>query len=228
MALQTQHNSQIAALNLKATQAQRKEWGATFRAMETGFQGVLAKFANRTATLGQTIRGLFQSVAQAVASTLEQMAAKNIATMLEQAATGKTIKLKELAGDASAAAGGAYKAVVGIPYVGPFLAPAAAATAYAGVLAFGSGISAAGGYDIPASVNPVVQTHAREMILPASIADPLRGMLANGGGGGGHTFHIHATDANSFSRQLAQQGSVLHQTLKKHLKGTGSLVPTYT
>jgi hypothetical protein len=38
--------------------------------------------------------------------------------------------------------------------------------------------SAAGGFDIPAGVNPLVQTHAQEMILPASIANPLRAQLA--------------------------------------------------
>ena len=45
--------------------------------------------------------------------------------------------------------------------------------------------SAAGGYDIPAGVNPVVQTHAREMILPEHLADVVRNMAAGGGGGGG-------------------------------------------
>lgn len=36
--------------------------------------------------------------------------------------------------------------------------------------------SAAGGFDIPAGVNPVVQTHAKEMILPAEYAEVIRGM----------------------------------------------------
>ncbi|WP_224982716.1 phage tail tape measure C-terminal domain-containing protein [Geomonas agri] len=36
--------------------------------------------------------------------------------------------------------------------------------------------SAAGGYDIPAGVNPIVQTHAKEMILPAEYAEVIRGM----------------------------------------------------
>lgn len=181
--LQTQHSSQIAALNLKSAQEQRKPWDDTFKTMERGFQGVFARFANGTASLSQSVRGLFVSVAQSVASSLEQMAAKNLTIMLQQAAMGKTIKLKELAGNAYAAAGSAYKAIVGIPYVGPFLAPAAAATAFAGVMAFGGGISAEGGYDIPANVNPIVQTHAREMILPEKYADTIRN-LGHGGTGG--------------------------------------------
>jgi hypothetical protein len=39
--------------------------------------------------------------------------------------------------------------------------------------------SAWGGYDIPSGLNPVVQAHAEEMILPASIANPLREMVNN-------------------------------------------------
>jgi len=46
--------------------------------------------------------------------------------------------LKQIASDAAAAGAGAYKAVVGIPIIGPILAPVAAAVAYAGTIAFGS------------------------------------------------------------------------------------------
>ncbi|GAA5784704.1 phage tail length tape measure family protein [Chitiniphilus shinanonensis] len=38
--------------------------------------------------------------------------------------------------------------------------------------------SAAGGYDIPAGVNPMTQLHEREMVLPAAYADVIRGLAA--------------------------------------------------
>jgi hypothetical protein len=41
------------------------------------------------------------------------------------------------------------------------------------------------GYDIPTGVNPVVQAHAKEMILPEKFADVIRGMAEGGGSGGG-------------------------------------------
>lgn len=46
-------------------------------------------------------------------------------------------------------------------------------------------VSAEGGYDIPAGVNPVVQTHEQEMILPKEHANVIRGLARNGGAGGG-------------------------------------------
>jgi hypothetical protein len=45
--------------------------------------------------------------------------------------------------------------------------------------------SAAGGYDIPAGVNPIVQTHAQEMILPKAQADVIRSLASSRSGDGG-------------------------------------------
>ena len=87
-------------------------------------------------------------------------------------------------------------------------------------------LSAAGGYDIPAGVNPIVQTHAQEMILPAKYANPLRSMLTGGGGGtsntsttnnsrGGDIIHIHATDAQSVARMIANNPGAIAEALAK-------------
>ena len=40
--------------------------------------------------------------------------------------------------------------------------------------------SAAGGWDIPAGLNPMTQLHEREMILPAEHADTIRGLSGAG------------------------------------------------
>jgi hypothetical protein len=107
---------------------------------------------------------------------------------------------KTIFNEAVKAAASAYSSVASIPLVGWLLAPGAAAAAFVAVEAYGNLASAAGGYDIPAGVNPMVQAHAQEMILPASIANPLRAQLAAanfnaspgaaGGPSGGET-HIH-------------------------------------
>jgi len=67
-----------------------------------------------------------------------------VAVVAESLALHKSAALKQIAHDAAKAASGAYQAVVGIPYVGPFLAPPAAALAYAATMAFGTSMSAAG------------------------------------------------------------------------------------
>jgi hypothetical protein len=123
-------------------------------------------------------------------------------TVSTEASTG----LASIGISAARAAAGAYAAIASIPVVGPVLAPIAAGVALAGVMALGKSMfSAEGGMDIPGGMNPIVQTHAREMILPARYADVIRGMAAGegGGGGGGGTVQIQALDARSFERMLA-------------------------
>lgn len=122
--------------------------------------GELAKTGATTA--GVTTRGAVQAAGAAQ-------------TMAISGATS----LKEITNAAASAAGDAYKAMSGIPIVGPVLGAAAAAAVFGAVIAFkGLIASAAGGYDIPAGVNPLTQLHAEEMVLPATIARPLRNMVA--------------------------------------------------
>lgn len=97
-----------------------------------------------------------------------------------------TTGLASIGVSAARAAAGAYAAIAGIPIVGPVMAPIAAGVALAGVMALGKNLfSAEGGFDIPGGMNPIVQTHAREMILPAQYADVIRGMAEGGQGGAG-------------------------------------------
>ncbi len=168
----------------RAAQRFQQTWGRAFNSIATTFGSAFGSMLRGSETFGEAMRNMFASIAQAAVEN----AAKNIAMMALQSAVGKDLGSAQIRKDAGEAAAGAYKAVVGIPYVGPFLAPAAAAVAYAGVLAFDS---AAGGYDIPSGINPVVQTHSREMILPEEHADTIRNMGGKGGGRGQqHTLNV--------------------------------------
>jgi len=185
-------------------------------AIQNSIASSLQRVMTGQMTLAQGLKSMWQGVTTSIAQMFAQMAAKNIATMLMQAAQGKSIRAKEIVADAKAAAAGAYKAVVGIPYVGPFLAPAAAAVAFGGVMAFAS---AAGGYDIPAGVNPITQLHAQEMVLPAKHADVIRRMADEGGGDARPIeVHVHqnisAWDSVDARRALMDNQDALVAALK--------------
>lgn len=94
--------------------------------------------------------------------------------------------------NAAQAGSGAAASQAAIPIVGPGLALAAMAAVFAAVMALGGRKSARGGYDIPSGVNPLVQTHEEEMILPSPLANAVRRMAAQGeqgrGGDGGPAF----------------------------------------
>jgi hypothetical protein len=79
--------------------------------------------------------------------------------------------------DASKAAASTYAAVAEIPIVGPFLAPAAAGAAFAAVAAYDTLTSAAGGQYQVLDDGQLTELHRNEMVMPASIADPMRGFF---------------------------------------------------
>lgn len=83
----------------------------------------------------------------------------------QKKAINLTTTLAELNADAVKAAAGAYAAVVGIPYVGPFLAPPAAAAAYAGVIALGALGSFETGTDYVPKTG-LYQLHQGEAVIP--------------------------------------------------------------
>lgn len=141
-----------------------------------------------------------------IATKTAQDSAGAAASLAAEQSTGAA----SIAVHAYRAAAGAYAAIAQIPVVGPVLAPVTAAAALAAVMAFGKRIfSAEGGFDIPAGVNPLVQAHAREMILPAKHADVIRSLADGRGGAGGgdtHNWHIKALDGPSFERWLKAGG----------------------
>lgn len=206
--LEQKHALDVQKIIDKEALAESKTWDNLFGNMRSGFQTTIASFLKGTSSMSGAIKGLFSDITGSVINSLAQMAAKNLEVMLMSLVMGKTAALAQIKQSAAAAGAGAYKAVVGIPYVGPFLAPAAAAVAYGATLAFGASASAAGGYDIPSNVNPIVQTHASEMILPKEHADTIRALSAGSGrAAGGTTINLSAVDARSIYKMLVAQGN---------------------
>lgn len=190
-------------------QEAQQQMGQAFTAMLT-----------RAKSFRQAMGGLFSSIRQIfvqemVSKPLAALAgrfakegamwlangARQIATQSATSATVTGIKQTEtttnVGMNAIQAAAEAFKAMAGIPYVGPILAVGAAAAAMAAVYGLMSGMggggsststtttripSAAGGWDIPAGINPLTQLHENEMVLPAEHAQTIREMAGQSGG----------------------------------------------
>ncbi len=185
-----------------------KKWVTVFDGIHTAFTNTISKLRQTGGTFRDFMRGLFQNIVDAFAASQLKMLEAHAAMWLSQkgiTAQGvlETVALnawgaiRVIAMKAAEAAAGAWSAISGIPYVGPFLAPAAAASALAGVLALAGTIrSAAGGFDVPAGLNPITQLHAQEMVLPKQYANVIRGLAGGGGGRSGDVhLHVHAIDA---------------------------------
>lgn len=195
-ALETKHSAAINKIQMKEQASNLKEWKKLSDGMQSSMQSAFKGILTGTTSLSGAVKSLFSSIGDQVANVAAQMAADWIMNQVKIRLASMETTLAQLNNSAVAAAGAAYDAIVGIPYVGPFLAPAAAAVAYAGVMAFGSMASAEGGYDIPSGVNPITQLHQNEMVLPAAQANVIRNLASDGGAGSGAqgiNLHFHGT-----------------------------------
>jgi hypothetical protein len=215
--LEIQHQARIRQIQNQQATESLQTWnslsGQIGGALQTSFASMLTSMKITSAG----IRGLFSSIGNMLANTAAKMASDWVMAQIKMRLASKQTSLAELNNRAMTAAAGAYDATVGIPYVGPVLAPAAAAVAYAGVMAFGSFASASGGYDIGPGVNPLTQLHEKEMVLPAHIAEPLRENLNSGGLGGGGDVHFHGTPMKGGFWLLHQDDMVASLKLAQRL-----------
>ena len=120
---------------------------------------------------------------------------------MEQAGAAETVATKTaetsavVGANATQAASGAAASQAAIPITGPTLAAAAMGAMFTlvmGLVGGGGGSktsttttripSAAGGWDIPAGINPLTQLHENEMVLPAEHAQTIREMAGQSGG----------------------------------------------
>lgn len=130
---------------------------------------------------------------------------------------------KSILSDAAVAFGNVYKWVSAIPYVGPVLAPPAAAAAYAAVVAMDTLIpSAAGGMVVPDDTLAMV--HKNEMVLPVHLSQGIQGIIGGGSntiGGGGVVnvnFNINALDAAGVSNLLKVQGPTIAKVIQEQVR----------
>lgn len=180
-------------------------------ALKQLWSGTYAAFVSEMITkpLAAWVAGQARMTLATIMGINTRTAAEVAGAATSKAVTGESV-ISVIAMKAYEAAASVYASIAAIPYVGPFLAPAMAAGALGVVMGMASNIfSAAGGFDIPAGVDPIVQAHAREMILPAKYADVIRTMAEGGGGfagGGGDTWVIQAMDARSMQRFMRGAG----------------------
>ncbi|OFO30591.1 phage tail protein [Neisseria sp. HMSC065D04] len=185
----------------------QQQMGQAFSAMLSRTQNFRQAMNGFFKSMGQTF--IQEMVTKPLAGMMQRMVQESAIykmifrtkESLETAAASKTVATKTtettavVGKNAVQAASGAASSQAGIPYVGPILAVAAMAAMMAAVMGLMGGgggssttttttriPSAAGGWDIPAGINPLTQLHENEMVLPAEHAQTIREMAGQSGG----------------------------------------------
>ncbi|MFP5236983.1 MAG: hypothetical protein ACLGSD_13860 [Acidobacteriota bacterium] len=154
----------------------------------------------------------------------QQTTAAKTAITAQGAAASQAITsvsaMKEIGSAAATAAAKAWKALAGIPVVGPELGAVAAAATFAGVLAFRSmaAFEAGTGY-VPR--DGVAMLHEGEAVIPAPTMSELRG---TSGGGDLHIHNVNNVNApteKAILRALDRNPGAIAGALQRHLRQAG-------
>ena len=249
LAMAEKHKQDMLKIDTSIMQANKSEWDKFSDPVKNAFSKSVDGIIQGTLTLHNAMRQMAQSIVlefvnmgtkivvdwvskeamrtfATVAGTQERVGAEASGAAQSMAISGASAS-KGILNDAYEAMAGAYKAIAGIPFVGPFMAPVVAAGAFAAVAGLaGSVMSAEGGYDIPAGINPMTQLHEKEMVLPAKQADAVRSMAEGGGSAGGSThIHINAIDAKSVTELFRNNPNILAPALNRAKRNFSATTP---
>jgi hypothetical protein len=185
---------------LKQDQKELQQYLQTFN---QEFASAFAQVATGHETLAKAATKMYEQMTTTLITNL----VKAMAAEVEGAALHKTLAAEKQFSDAKGAAAGAYNALAGIPYIGPIIAPIAAAGAFAAVMAFDEG-----------GMVPMTQmalVHSGEAVLTPSQTQNLQAAADNMGGG---TTHNHNWNIS------AMDGASVHRVLKNNLPAVGEAV----
>jgi hypothetical protein len=216
-----------------SARASAESWMKAMETVQSSIEHAFEQMKEHGGSFGTFMRKIGQDMlGDFVRAELKMVEAHIAANVIKQssdeqgAAKSKVIVLSEalssISASAAKAAAAAWSAFASIPYIGPELGAVAAGVTYAGVMAFGALASAAGGFDVPAGLNPVTQLHAQEMVLPAHLANAVRGMAAGGGSGGGEQhFHFHTNDSVSTAEWARRNTRAIGTAAVEHVRRGG-------
>jgi hypothetical protein len=187
-------NKRVETADDQLTTEEAQKWTTLGNSIRSSFNSAIDGMLFEGKTFQQGMVMIAQGVIKAFLQMGENIAENWIETQIEALISTKTTQSVSALGqisDAAAVAGAnAYAATAAIPYVGPVLAPAAAANAIGEVMSLSSMLAfATGAWELRGDT--IAQLHKGEMVVPQDFASGLR---ANGGAfagdaNSGHTFN---------------------------------------
>lgn len=193
-ALEQQHQLRMGQIIRQQAMANNQAIMGITTGLESGFANVFAGIGTKVRSLGDLFRGLGNSLLQTMTQVFAKMAAEWVARRLMMSLFGKALNVADVTSESAKAGAGGVASMAAAPFPINLGAPAFGAAMSALALSFAPMASAAGGFDIPGTLNPITQLHAKEMVLPAKYADVIRDMADGSGGGGGQPVNVVYND----------------------------------
>lgn len=216
--LERQHQARLRQIRSQEARESNKYWLAAQKQMEGGFKSAISSMLKGCTTLAQGIKQMTAAVVGAVIDMISQIAAEWLVAQIAQLVATKAATGGKIASYAAEAGAAGTASFAGAPWPIDMGAPAFGASMAALAGSYSAGLSASGGFEVPAGLNPVTQLHQREMVLPSHLADPLREMLGAGGSGRPVNFNVSAVDTRGFEKLLARNARALTALVEKQMR----------
>lgn len=208
--LTQQYGTQLQLMAVQQSQQWFNTWMQRLQQLQQQFHSyvnpivsawgsAMTQMAEGTMTFRQAVTQIGQSILQVFVGIAERMVENWIVNLLISKTQQGLTASAQVASNAAVAASAAIASTAAIPIVGPELAPAAGAAAFAEAISF-EGLAGFSGGGILAADGPIF-AHKDEAVLPAYIAKPLAQMAQSGGAsggpwGGGHHIEVGGPTVN--------------------------------
>jgi hypothetical protein len=233
MAEQQAYQNRLTEIDRKAVLARSTMERTAISATASLWATNIAKLVTLQQGFGATLKGLYTGmvsiVSNALASILEKWLVKHISTLLLGRAASTTAAVAQVTSAIGLAGANGVASFAAAPWPIDMGAPAFGASMAAAAAAFAPAASAAGGWwDV--GQDTTTRIHAKEMVLPAWAAQPLRNMLAGGGSAnsnappaandaGGFHYHDHTESGVSEDAIMAKRAVFAKAMKMAHREG---------
>jgi len=214
--------AQSELIGVKATTDELKvteqKWKSLTNNISQTLNSALSGWIQGTQTFGQAWAKMADDMAMKFIASLERQLVEFLMHLAVKDAADKAASAKNNLRAAYDSAHNTYKWATGT--VGPVLAGVLAAGAF--VFAESLGSAEGGQYYVPN--NQLTMLHPQEMVLPAGIANQMRGVIEGGGGGGVTVVVNHsvsAVDAASFQGHIRRHSNMIANEVTRALKRKG-------
>jgi hypothetical protein len=197
----------MGKIEADALDRSRARWSSFFSSMTGGFDSAIQGLVKGTMTWGNAFKTVTDQALSGLISFFVQWGIEEATRWATSLAMDKTGNMNEAQSAAALYAVNAMASVAEIPMIGWAMAPGVGEAAYAEGLTMAGLASAEGGWDrVPQDTLAMI--HKNEMVLPANLAENIRGM-ASGGDQKGEKRSVSITIQ-------AMDGQDVHRVLTKH------------
>lgn len=238
--LEKKHQLKMLELQHQTTLAIKADYDKLFSGITSAFDTSITGMIMGTTTLQKAMQKITQSIlAEFVSMGVKKLThwlstelamtaatqagasargSSEFAALMKGIATRVANAISSITTDAGKAGAAAYASTAEIPIIGPELAPGAAAAAIATVQSMVGFVAFEKGGNVPADMFAML--HKDEMVLPAGLANRVRGMPDEGGGAIHFTYNpvINAIDRRGVETVLKQHGDVIGDILLNQMR----------